>query len=268
MGILDFGGDVISAGVNAWQGSENREAQERWNQQQLALAREQMAMQREFAQMGIRWKVEDAKAAGLHPLAALGAQVSSPSPVSVGGEAPKYDFGSMGQDLSRAFKAAATKEERDAIDAKRAKDLAAEGLALDNDIKRTEIASRLISTARQSGQVGPPLPRPGPNRTVDGLAVNDDDLKQKQGDIPQQAFSRPFGYKVYHNPYFSDGQVAEDRYGDSEILSTAKAAANLVADHLYTGYLAFPRDGWGISGGGSRSRWRSPYRSRSRPWGE
>lgn len=30
------------------------------------------AIQREFAQQGIRWKVEDAKAAGLHPLYALG----------------------------------------------------------------------------------------------------------------------------------------------------------------------------------------------------
>lgn len=251
-------GDLLSAGASLINGFANRSAQQDYNQQQLQLAHEQMAMQREFAQMGIRWKVEDAKAAGLHPLAALGAQVSSPSPVSIGGEAPKLDFGSMGQDLSRAFKAAATKEERDAIDLEKTKSLAREGLSLDNDIKRTEIASRLISTARQSGQVGPPLPRPGPNRTVDGLAVNDDDLKQKQGDIPSQKYSRPFGYPLYHNPYFSDGQVAEDRYGDSEILSTAKAAANLVADHLYTGYLAFPRD-WSIRGG-DRSRFRSRAR--------
>lgn len=251
-------GELISAGANLVGGYFNRQSQENFNAQQLQLARDQMAMQREFAQMGIRWKVEDAKAAGLHPLAALGAQVSSPSPVSAGGEAPKMDMSSLGQDLTRAFKAAATKEERDAIDMEKTKDLAREGLRLDNDLKRTEVASRLISTARQSGQVGPPLPRPGPNRTVDGLAVNDDDLKQKQGDIPAQKYSRPFGYPVYHNPYFSDGQVAEDRYGDSEILSTAKAATNLVADHLYTGYLAFPRD-WSIRGGN-----RSRYRSRAR----
>lgn len=253
-------GDLISAGASLINGFANRSSQEDFNRQQLQIAQQNMAMQKEFAQMGIRWKVEDAKAAGLHPLAALGAQTSSFSPVSLGGEAPKMDFGSMGQDLSRAFKAAATKEERDAIDLEKTKDLAREGLKLDNDIKRTEIASRLISTARQSGQIGPPLPRPGPNRTVDGLAVNDDDLKQKQGDIPSQKYSRPFGYPVYHNPYFSDGQVAEDRYGDSEILSTAKAATNLVADHLYTGYLAFPREGWGIRGGGSRAK----YRSRAR----
>lgn len=252
--------DLASAGVNLINGFFNRSAQQDYNAQQMQLAQQQMAMQREFAQMGIRWKVEDAKAAGLHPLAALGAQVSSPSPVSVGGEAPKMDFGSLGQDLTRAFKASATTDQRETLDREKAKDAAIEGLRLDNDIKRTEIASRLMSTARQSGQVGPPMPRPGPNRTVDGLAVNDDDLKQKQGDIPSQKYSRPFGYPVYHNPYFSDGQVAEDRYGDSELLSTAKAATNLVADHLYTGYLAFPREGWGIRGGGSRSK----YRSRAR----
>lgn len=40
----------------------------------------QADLQREFAQHGIRWRVEDARAAGLHPLAALGMQ-----PVQGGG---------------------------------------------------------------------------------------------------------------------------------------------------------------------------------------
>lgn len=38
------------------------------------------ALQREFAQQGIRWKVEDAKAAGLHPLYAIGSTGASYSP--------------------------------------------------------------------------------------------------------------------------------------------------------------------------------------------
>ena len=37
--------------------------------------------QKQFAQHGIRWKVEDAKAAGLHPLYALGANTHSFTPV-------------------------------------------------------------------------------------------------------------------------------------------------------------------------------------------
>lgn len=50
---------------------------------QLQLREQDIALQREFAQNGIRWRVDDAKAAGLHPLAALGASGSSYSPTSV-----------------------------------------------------------------------------------------------------------------------------------------------------------------------------------------
>jgi hypothetical protein len=38
-----------------------------------------IALQREFAQKSIQWKTADAKAAGLHPLAALGAQTNTPT---------------------------------------------------------------------------------------------------------------------------------------------------------------------------------------------
>ncbi|AFS65319.1 putative DNA pilot protein [Dragonfly-associated microphage 1] len=50
----------------------------RSNERQM---RANIEYQREFAQHGIRWRVEDAKAAGLHPLYALGAQTPSFSPV-------------------------------------------------------------------------------------------------------------------------------------------------------------------------------------------
>lgn len=43
-------------------------------------------LQREFAQHGIRWKVNDAKKAGLHPLYAIGAQTTSASPAYVGAD--------------------------------------------------------------------------------------------------------------------------------------------------------------------------------------
>lgn len=42
-------------------------------------------MQKEFAKMGVQWKIENAKEAGIHPLAALGAQTKSASPISVTG---------------------------------------------------------------------------------------------------------------------------------------------------------------------------------------
>jgi len=69
--------------------------------------------QKEFAQNGIRWKVADAKAAGLHPLAALGALTASYSPSAVIGDSPDYSFlKDMGQGIDRAMDAKATQRER------------------------------------------------------------------------------------------------------------------------------------------------------------
>ena len=69
--------------------------------------------QKEFAQNGIRWKVADAKAAGLHPLAALGASTASYSPSAVIGDSPDYSFlKDMGQGIDRAMDAKATRQER------------------------------------------------------------------------------------------------------------------------------------------------------------
>lgn len=266
---------LISAGANLLGGMLNRNAQSDFNSQQLAFGREQLDMQREFAKHGIQWKVEDAQAAGLHPLAALGAQTSSPSAVSVGGEAPKFDFGSLGQDLGRAAKAMQGQQAREAVDQEKERKLDLESKSLDNDIKKTALVSRAISTSRLGGQLGPPIPLPrplgAPTRTVDGLAVAEDDLKQKQGDIPEQAFSRPFGYKLLHNPWFSDGQTSENRYGDSELLSTLKAAVNMAADHAYTGYMMAPEGPYFPPGTGYRVKrfrkgsWTAPS---YRPWAD
>lgn len=70
--------------------------------------------QKEFAQNGIRWRVEDAKAAGIHPLYALGASTASFSPVQgYSGDGGVSDaFASMSQGFSRAAEAKMTKEER------------------------------------------------------------------------------------------------------------------------------------------------------------
>lgn len=215
-------------------------------QAQQAMNAQNIALQKEFAQHGIGWKVADAKAAGLHPLAALGAQTSSFSPLSLGGqsEAPKVDFSALGQDLSRAAKAMSTQEQRKAVDEDRQRKLELEGLALNNDVKRAELASYVRRNSASGGMLGPslnsgrvPLPRPGPARTVsEGTAVQDDDIKQKAEDFPATKVVRPFGYPLYANPWFGDGQSFEDRYGESEIGSTIKFGVNTAADHGYTAY--------------------------------
>ena len=48
-------------------------------------ARQDRKMQKEFAQHGVRWRVADAEAAGIHPLAALGMPATQATPVGVGG---------------------------------------------------------------------------------------------------------------------------------------------------------------------------------------
>lgn len=75
-------------------------------------AKQQYEMQKEFAQNGIRWKVADAKAAGIHPLAALGAQTFSYNPVAVGDNGISDALSYMGQGIDRAVAAKQTAEER------------------------------------------------------------------------------------------------------------------------------------------------------------
>lgn len=112
---LALGGASIAGGLGLG-GDPNAD----YNRMQIELARENMAMQKEFAQHGLRWRVDDAVAAGLHPLAALGASGSSFSNVSM----PLFEkdtsardwsrdvVGRMGQDILRSRLAAATHEEK------------------------------------------------------------------------------------------------------------------------------------------------------------
>lgn len=80
-------------------------------------------MQREFAQMGVQWRVADAKAAGLHPLYALGGNIPTFSPTSgVGIQAPATGgegrramgraLADAGQTIGRAVAAQETADQR------------------------------------------------------------------------------------------------------------------------------------------------------------
>jgi hypothetical protein len=67
-------------------------------------AKKNRALQREFAQNQIRWKVADAKAAGLHPLAALGATSTPYNPVSSPmGQAVSDAASQLGRATSAAY---------------------------------------------------------------------------------------------------------------------------------------------------------------------
>lgn len=75
-------------------------------------ARENLAYQREFAQKGIQWRVEDAKAAGLHPLFALGAQTPSYSPAQTVGSGVGKSLSEAGQAIGNAVARQQTAEQQ------------------------------------------------------------------------------------------------------------------------------------------------------------
>jgi hypothetical protein len=97
-------GGAVSAIGSIYGAQQNAQAQEQVNAENLAY-------QKEFAQNDIQWKVADAKAAGINPLAALGAQEQSFS--NLVAPQPGAGFSSAGQSLGRAISALQTPEQRD-----------------------------------------------------------------------------------------------------------------------------------------------------------
>lgn len=111
----------------------------------------QLELQKQLAQNGIQWRVDDAKRAGIHPLFALGAQPMSISPVSAFNDSRDSSvdhFAAAGQDLSRALKATAT--DNDLLQNKMNL-LSVERGELENELLRSQIA-------REKAALGPPVP--------------------------------------------------------------------------------------------------------------
>ncbi len=163
----------IASGIGSIIGSNNSAASAE------AINQANYEHQKEFAQNGIRWKVADAKAAGLHPLAALGAQTSGYTPSAVVGDSPDFSFlRDIGQDIGRAVDAKSTAAERakNAAMLEQGAKLDIEGKQLDNDYKRTLIASqkqddalKLANAAVQSSwsqQLPPAMPSLAPDGSL------------------------------------------------------------------------------------------------------
>lgn len=193
-------GPLISAGASLAGGLLNSRAQQKANDANALMAQENIKLQKEFATHGIRWKVDDAREAGIHPLYALGAQTTSFSPVSVGA-VPATGLGSglaaAGQDLSRALNATRTAPER--LEATAAARLQLEGLSLDNDIKRATYASALQKIKQNEN---PPIPAIGP------FAVPESDKAAKREPLMLD------GNRVRTDPGTSPGKAWEDQLGD------------------------------------------------------
>lgn len=141
---IPFIGPLISAGASLLGGLFGR------NSAQDA-ANQNYKNQKEFAQHGIQWKVEDAKAAGIHPLYALGANTASFSPSAVGDTSLPSAMASAGQDIGRAIQASATARERAGYES-----LLMERAGLENDLLRAQILKTRAS-------IGPPMPTAAAN---------------------------------------------------------------------------------------------------------
>lgn len=169
-------GALIGAGASLLGGLFGNKAQKDSNEANLAAQREMnaqnIALQKEFAQHGIRWKVEDARAAGIHPIYALGGSTHSFTPVSANFQSQPLTalpnaMAAAGQDLGRAVNATRTGGERVDAFTKTAQALQLENMSLQNDVLRTEIASK---SGRLVQAANPPMPSPGDQWLVPGQA--------------------------------------------------------------------------------------------------
>lgn len=130
MGLGSIVGDIAGAAGSVVGGLLGNAASAQASQQNYEA-------QKEFAQNGIRWRVADAKAAGLHPLAALGAQTASYTPSAFVGDTSWMGDAAqaLGQGIGRAAEAKMTAKER-----ARERDVADQSVALSLDTKRLQNA--------------------------------------------------------------------------------------------------------------------------------
>lgn len=132
---------------------------------QAIAAQRQEDIAEEFAKFGVRWRVEDARAAGIHPLAALGAQIHQAPQLPVFSEsgsesAPFGELFRSGQDIMRAVMASAPNSQR-------------EETLFHLAVQRGELENALLASQlmKAQGQLGPPMPEsagyaPQPHKPV------------------------------------------------------------------------------------------------------
>lgn len=157
---------------------------------------EEATMQKEFAQNGILWRVQDAERAGVHPLYALGANTASYSPVVTAGDTALGEgISRMGQNLMRSATPSQTDEER------RQESMRLEA-ARASAVKDYAIADYYTSEAertRQAGRSSAPFPKMkggDPSGGIPGqVSSQPDKVISKDVDDPTLAAGKHGAYK-------------------------------------------------------------------------
>lgn len=156
--------------------------------------------QEHMAKNQVRFRVEDAKAAGVHPLAALGASLHSPSFTPVSGP----DFGDMGQNIGRALDATMTSKEKNDDYTKAAQALTLEKMQLENDVIRNNLVASAIRTTNQPANA----PKVNDmNELVEGLHI----VPGRPTRQEVQEHNRWYGYDLPRGP---TGQDWENQISD------------------------------------------------------
>lgn len=185
-------GSLISAGASILGGLFGKSSADKQAEAQQAMNERNIALQREFAQNGIQWKVEDAKKAGIHPIYALGGNTASFTPVTSNFAADTSmpnAIAAAGQDIGRAVNATRSQGARVDAFTRTAQTLQLENMQLNNDVLRTEIASKV---GRLNQQANPPMPSAADNWLVPGQPASGPAASLKRL-IDDQAMKRTLG---------------------------------------------------------------------------
>lgn len=144
-------GDFLQ-GIGAWFGADESgpnhltSVSQKTTPEAIA-AHKNAELQKEFAKSGLQWRVEDARKAGISPLAALGFQGPMAQPVFTAGEGPQGPdtstaeaLSGFGQNISRAINSTQNHQQRQLNQYQLASyKLDLEGKALDNQIKSSQL---------------------------------------------------------------------------------------------------------------------------------
>lgn len=196
-------GNIIGAIGSIAGGFLGNKAQEKANKQNLAWAKNQ-------AHNRIKWTVNDAKRAGIHPLAALGANVPTTSPGIVGATSLGDGVAAGAAQLGNAI----NKSEGAEL-ANLQKELIRSQIRQSDSVTSVNVArSRSIVGAMRSGATN-----------VDPVTAT----------LPKRDFTSAMvaGYRVDPSLQMSDAQVLEDRYGEAVSIPAGIAIA---ASDLWKGY--------------------------------
>lgn len=194
-------GNVLGAAMSRRGASKDRAHQRLMLSEQQRFERNMFArnkkLQRQFAKKGISWKVRDAIKAGVHPLVALGAQVTPFSPIH-GGGGGMVDAGYTGDTMADAVRMSAA-QIGDAV--------ANQAESLSRTRLNNAQADLLIKQAQDS--VNARAISPGSPKSVPGHTI-----------VPPQHtphLTLPGGVKIKTAPT-SDMQSVEDRYQEAASL--------------------------------------------------